>query len=235
MISCITLFFHDSLQTSNAVSFSYFYRKTRKYIFARLQNRPDNALFGSFYGSPVVLTDRGLTSSRREWRRHGEIRFVLARPASGTCTSWSSRDDTTVLLALALPAESQTKSIHPDETMGLPALKNGGEENRGVAQLSCCAYLTRYANAKSAFDSRLLKSILQTLPLWDIRSRSFHCIWILCLRAALKRGFCKIEGLQVSNGNDANKIDRCKWNWKLRLSQDRNKNFLKLQIKKIIN
>lgn len=121
------------------------------------------ALFGSFYENFDVLTDRGLTSSRREWRCHGEIRFVLVRPASGTCASWSSRDDTTVLLALALPAESQTKSIHPDEAMGLLALKNGRKTE--ASQLSCRAHLTRCANAKSAFGSRLLKSILQILAL----------------------------------------------------------------------
>lgn len=122
------------------------------------------ALFGSFYGNFDVLTDRGLTSSRREWRCHGEIRFVLVRPASGTCASWSSRDDTTVLLALALPAESQTKSIYPDEAMGLLALKN--ERKTEASQLSCRVHLTRCANAKSAFGSRLLKSILQILTPW---------------------------------------------------------------------
>jgi len=57
-----------------------------------------------------------------------------------------------VLLALALPAESQTKSIHPDEAMGLLALKNGTRKTE-ASQLSCRAHLTRRANAKSAFGS----------------------------------------------------------------------------------
>lgn len=212
---------HDSVQTSNAVFFSYFYRKKRKYIFARLQNRADNALFGSFYGSFDVLTDHGLTSSRWEWRRHGEIRFVLARPASGTCTSWSSRDDTTVLLALALPAESQTKSIHPDETTGLPALKNGTRKTE-ASQLSCCAYLTRYANAKSAFDSRLLKSILDSAAVGF--SVAIVSLYLDSLSScSFKARLLQNRRITFSNGNDANKIDCCKWNWKLRLSQDRNK------------
>lgn len=193
----------------------------------------DNTLFGSFYGSFDVLTARGLTSSRREWRRHGEIRFVLARPASGTCASWSSRDDTIVLLALALPAESQTKSIHPDETTGLPAPKNGTRKTE-ASQLSCRAHLTRYANAKSAFDSRLLKSILQTLALWDFRSRLFHYIWIRLnspSSCSFQARLLQNRRITFSNGNDANKIDRCRRNWKLRLSlSNKNKNFFNLKI-----
>lgn len=62
-----------------------------------------------------------------------------------------------MLLALALPAESQTKSIHPDEATGLLALKNGRKTE--ASQLSYRAHLTRCANAKSAFGSWLLKSI----------------------------------------------------------------------------
>lgn len=98
------------------VFFLFFYTGgNRRYSRGR---EPTTRFSDHFTGSAGVLTDRGVTSSRREWRRHGEIRFVLARPASGTCASWSSRDDTTVLLALALPAESQTKSIHPRRSDG---------------------------------------------------------------------------------------------------------------------
>jgi len=126
-----------------------------------LRNRigwADNVLFGSLYESFDVLADRELTSSRREWRRHGEIRFVLARPASGTCASWSSRDDTTVLLALALPAESQTKSIHPGGAADVAAFaEERNEENSCVATVvprapntpcECKVFGSRRANAR---------------------------------------------------------------------------------------